>query len=73
MFQTKLADKSLYTANIGGMSLRLAELQESNEEAYKIWAEELKKGLDKYVNVDGMLHHQRLPFVPKIIWTELIN
>ena len=55
------------------MRLRLAELQELDAEAQKIRAEELKKGLDKYVNVDGVLHHQKLPFVPEIIWTELIS
>ena len=32
-FQTKLADKNSYTANIGGIRLRLVELQELNEEA----------------------------------------
>ena len=35
--------------------------------------EELKEGLDKYVNVDGVLHHQGLLFVPEIIQIELIN
>ena len=55
------------------MRLRLAKLQESNAEAQKIRAEELKKGLGKYVDFDGMLHHQGLPFVPEIIRTKLIS
>ena len=68
-FRTKLADKNPYTANIGGMRLRLAELQESDEEAQQIRAE----GLDGYEDVDGVLHHQGLPFVPEVIRTELIS
>ena len=55
------------------MRLRLAELQESDAEAQKIRAEELKEDLDEYVDVDGALHHQRLLFIPEIIRTELIN
>ena len=51
------------------MRLRLAKLQESDEEAQKIKAE----GLDEYVDVDGVLYYQGLPFVPEVIRTELIN
>ena len=65
----KLADKNLYTASIGGMRLRLAKLQELDEEAQKIRAE----SLDGYKNIDRVLHHQELLFVPKIIQTELIT
>ena len=68
-FQTELADKKPYKASIGGMRLRLAELQKSDEKARKIKA----KGLDRYKDVDGVLHHQGLPFVPEIIRTELIS
>ena len=70
-FQTKLADKNPYTTSIGGMRLRLAELQESDEEAQKLRAiEELQEG---WADIDRVLHYQELPFVPKIIWTELIS
>ena len=69
MFQTKLADENPYTASIGRMRLRLAELQESDDEARKIRAE----GVDGYEDVDGVLHHQGLPFVPEIIRTKLIS
>ena len=55
------------------MRLKLAKLQKSNAEASKIRAEELKEDLDKYVNVNRVLHHQGLPFIPEIIWTKLIN
>ena len=73
MFQTKLANKSIYTANIRRMRLKLAELQESDIETEKIRAKELKKGLDKYVNVNKVVHYQRLLFLSKKIWTELIS
>ena len=51
------------------MRLRLAELQESDEEARRIRAE----GLNGYEELDGVLHHQGLPFVPEVIRTELIS
>ena len=49
------------------MRLRLAELQKSNAKAYKMIEEELKKGLDKYVNADWVLYYQKLLFMPEII------
>ena len=52
------------------MRLRLSELQESDDEAQKIRAEGLK---DDYEEVDEVLHHQVLPFVPEAIQTELIS
>ena len=39
-FRTKLADEKPYKASIGGMRLRLAELQESDDEAQKLRATE---------------------------------
>ena len=62
--QSKLANEGLYKVSISGMRLRLAELQESDNEARIIRAERLKNGYEK---VDGILHYQRLPFVPEII------
>ena len=56
-FWTELANKSPYTANIGGIRLRLAELQESDVKAQKIRADELKEGLGKYVDVNKVLHN----------------
>ena len=51
------------------MRLRLSELQESDDEARKIRAEGLK---DDYEEVDGVLYHQRLPFIQEATQTELI-
>ena len=52
------------------MRLRLLELQESDNEAWKIRAEGLK---NNYKEVDGVLHYQGLPFIPGAIRTELIS
>ena len=51
------------------MRLRLAELQESDEEAWRIRVE----GLNGYEELDEVLYHQRLPFIPKAIQTEIIS
>ena len=69
MLQTELADEQPYKTSISGMRLRLAELQESDDKARKIRV----KGLNGYEDVDGVLHHQGLPFIPEIIQTELIS
>ena len=52
------------------MRLRLSELQESDDEVRKIRAEGLK---NDYKEVDGVLHHQGLLFIPEAIRTELIS
>ena len=52
------------------MRLWLAELQESNKESRKIREKGLKEG---YKEVDRVLHHQGLLFIPEIIQTELIS
>ena len=49
------------------MRLRLQELQETDSEAQELRSKE------GYEEVEGVLHHQGLPFVPKAIWTELIS
>ena len=51
------------------MRLRLVELQESNKEAQRIRAE----GLNGYKELDRVMYHQELLFVPKAIWTEIIS
>ena len=51
------------------MRLKLLELQESDPKAWKIRA----KDLEGYEEVDEVLHHQGLPFIPEVIWTELIS
>ena len=47
------------------MRLRLPELQESDDEVRRIRA--TREPQDGYEEVDGVLHHQGLPFVPEII------
>ena len=69
-FRAKLGAEGPYWVSIGAMRLRLLELQELDDEARKIRAEELKSD---YKEVDRVLHYQRLPFVPKAIRIELIN
>ena len=51
------------------MRLRLVELQESDEEVRRIKA----KGLNEYKELDEILYHQGLPFLPEAIWTEIIS
>ena len=68
--RAKLGAEGLYQASIGAMRLRLSELQESDDEARKIRAKGLKNDYEK---VDGVLHHQGLPFVPEAIRIELIS
>ena len=70
-FQTELTIEHFYRTSIGGMRLRLPELQESDDEARKIRAtRELQEGWE---DSNGVLHHQGLAFMPEIIWMELIN
>ena len=52
------------------MCLRLSKLHESDDETQKIRMERLKSD---YEEIDGVLHHQGLPFVPEAIRTELIS
>ena len=51
------------------MRLRLQELQETDFEAQKL-RQQVRKS---YEEVDGVLHHQGLPFVPEVIRIELIS
>ena len=68
--RTELSSKGPYTASIGGMRLRLHELQAEDEHARKLRSEQLVKD---WQDIDGVLHHQGLPYVPEIIRTELIS
>ena len=71
MFWTELADKNSYKASIGAMRLRLAKLQELDNEVWKIRAAKMLQ--DEYKEVDEVLHYQGLLFISKIIWIELIS
>ena len=68
----KLASESPYIASIGGMRLRLHKLQAEDEQAWKLRADQQ---LDQqgWKNIDGVLHHQGLPYVPEIIRAEVIS
>ena len=68
--RAKLIVEDPYQVSIGAMHLRLSELQESDDETWKIKAEGLKSD---YKEVDGVLHHQALLFVLEAIRTELIS
>ena len=65
----ELVFESPYIASIGGIKLRPQELQTKDEQARKTRAE-YSEGWD---NIDGVLYHQGLPYVPQIIRTEFIN
>ena len=64
-FQAELANENSYKASIGGMRLRLSELQESDPEAQKLKSKEQLP--DGWENIDRVLYHQGLPFVPEAI------
>ena len=51
------------------MRLRLQELQVEDKQAQKTRTEHS----EGWNNIDGVLYHQGLPYVPEIIQTELIS
>ena len=65
----ELAAEGPYKASIGGMRLRLQELQEEDAEAKKIRTKKRRN----WEEIDGVLHHQGLPYVPELIRTKLIS
>ena len=67
--QSSIAHDDLY-ASIGGMNLRLSELQDNNEEAKVLRAEGLLEGWE---DVEGVHQYQGLPYVPEIIRSEVIS
>ena len=69
--QGELASERQYKISIGRIRLRLTELQVNDPQAKDIRS---KNGLTEGWNdVDRVLHHQGLPYVPEIIWTERIS
>ena len=60
-----------YKVSIGGMRLRLQDLQEEDTQAQLVRAEKL--GKDGWEDTEGILHYQSLPYVPEILRTELIS
>ena len=53
------------------MNLRLQELQVKEKHTCKLKAEQLVKG--EWQDINGILHHQSLFYIPKMIWTEFIS
>ena len=70
-FQAELADENLYKASIGGMRLRLSELQESDPEAQELKSKE--KLPDGWEDINGVMYYQGLPLVPEAIRAKLIS
>ncbi len=68
--QSELADEGPYTASIGGMRMRLPELQDDDTEAMKLRSQGLSAGWE---DIEQVLHYQGLPYVPKLIRSELIS
>ena len=53
------------------MQLRLQELQDEDDQARKVRTEQ--PGNADWQDINGVLHHQGLPYIPEIIRTELIS
>ena len=70
MFCQELEAEDPYQTSIGGIRLRLVELQAENGQARKIGAEELS---GNWENSDRILHHPGLPYNLEIIRTRLIS
>ncbi len=68
--QSKLADEGPYTASIGGMRMKLPELQDDDKEAMKLRSQGLPEGWE---DIKQVLHYQGLLYVPKVIRSELIS
>ncbi len=57
-------------ASIGGLRLRLPELQAEDQEARRIRKQGLKEGWEE---IEEVLYHKGLPYVSKIVKTKLIS
>ena len=69
-FQSEIANKGSYNISIGVMRLRLLDLQGDNNQARKLQAADLPQGWE---DIEGVLQYGGLPYIPEIIWLELIN
>ncbi len=68
----ELAQEGRYQqTSIGGLRLRLSELQAEDQETRRIREQGLKDGWEE--NPDGVLCHQGLLYMPEIIRTKLIS
>ncbi len=69
-FWDKLAHEGPYSLSIGGMRMRLLKLQDDNKEAKELRLEGLPEG---WKDIEEVLYYQSLPYVPKVIRSELIS
>ncbi len=67
---SELAAKGPYTASIRGMRIRLPELQDDDKEVIKLRSEWLS---ESWEDIEQVLHYQSLPYIPKVIRSELIS
>ncbi len=68
--RSKLADEGPYTTSIRGMKMRFPELQDDDKKAMKWRSEGLSEGWE---DIEQVLQYQGLPYVPKVIRSELIS
>ncbi len=68
--QSKLAAESPYNTSIRGMRMRLPELYNDDKEVMKLMSEGLPEGWE---DIQQVIHYQGLPYVLKIIYSELIS
>ena len=66
----ELADEQPYWASIGGMRLRLPELQAEDQVAREIKEKGLKEGWEE---IDRVLHRKGRPYLLEIIRTKIIS
>ena len=69
-FRQKIATEVPYQASIGGIRLKLVELEIEDDQVWKIRAEKL--GANRK-DSNRILHYQGLLYVPEIIRTKLIG
>lgn len=67
----ELDNKSLYNISIGGIKMRLSELQDNDKETKKLRSAELLP--EGYKDIKEVLHYQGLSYVPKVICAQLIS
>ncbi len=67
---SELADKGPYTVSIEGIRIRLLKLQDNNKNAKKL---RLKGLSESWEDIEQILYYQDLPYVPKVIRSELIS
>ena len=67
----ELTNEGPYQASVGSMRLKLQKFQDEDNQAQKVRIEQL--GNANRNNIDGILHHQGLSYIPEIIQTKLIS